>query len=309
MIPPFIILLVIGLVILVKGSHYFVEGAIYLARRFGVTELVIGLTIVAMGTSRPELGVSTYAAYSGNSPVGVGDVVGSNVVNIALILGVTMLFRRVEIDEMMYRRDGFFMLGVSFLFAAMARLDGVITRLEGSFLLLLFISYLRRLYKQRSIGKVFGHPIEKRDALAAESFKLIGGLLGVLIGARLLVNSAVEIASILDVSKGAIGSTLVAFSTSLPELAVSLTALKKGHMEISVGNVLGSNIFNILWVIGFASLISPLDASDAAMRFNIPVMLLVAILLLLFMYLNRALGRREGYIFTGVYLVFLAANF
>ncbi len=303
------ILLIVGVIILVKGSDYFIEGAAYIARYFGISDLLIGLTVVAMGTSLPELGVSAYASYMGSGSLAVGNVVGSNVANIALILGLVLLFRRLEMDEKMYRRDGYFMLVISFIFAAMAFFDGIISRIEGIILMALFISYLTLLYKQRRMGMAEDHPIRKEGRLFEESLKLSIGAIGVLIGSRFLVNSAIEIASVLGISEGAIGSTLVAVGTSLPELAVSVTALKKGYTPISIGNLIGSNIFNILWVIGVASIISPLNANDVLMKFNIPIMLAVAILLLVFMRFNAEFGKREGIIFMGIYILFLAANF
>ncbi|MFQ5814980.1 MAG: sodium:calcium antiporter, partial [Candidatus Hydrothermarchaeaceae archaeon] len=238
-----------------------------------------------------------------------GNVVGSNVANIALVLGLVLLFRSIEIDERVYRRDGYFMLAVSFIFAGMVFLSGVISRFDGFILIVLFVTYLTQLHRQRRTGIVEDRLIGKRDGLSGESLKLVVGAVGVLIGSRFLVNSAVEIASILGVSEGAIGSTLVAVGTSLPEMAVSVTALKKGYTPISIGNIIGSNIFNILWVIGVASLISPLNAGDILMRFNIPVMLAIAILFLLFMRFNEKLGRREGITFMAIYVLFLAANF
>jgi cation:H+ antiporter len=307
MILPFL-MLVVGLVVLIKGSDYFIEGAAFLARYFGVAELVIGLTIVSMGTSLPELGVSAYASYRGNSLIAVGNVVGSNVANIALILGLMLLFRSIVVEESMYRRDSYFMFGISVIFAAMVFHDNVISRLEGVFLMILFVLYLTLLFK-RNIGMVEEYPILKTDGLLKESLKLVIGALGVFIGSRVLVSSAVEIASIWGVSEGAIGSTLVAVGTSLPELAVSATALTKGYTPISLGNVIGSNIFNILWIIGVASLISPLNADDVLIRFNVPIMLAVAVLLILFMRYVKEFGKAEGITFIGIYILFLVANF
>lgn len=160
MLLPFI-LLIVGLVILTKGSDYFIESAAYLARHFGVAELIIGLTVVAMGTSLPELGVSAYASYRGSYGIAVGNVVGSNVVNIAGILGAIALFKGIKTEAVLYKRDTYFMLAASFIFAAIAFSDGAISRLEGSILIILFASYLFLLYKQRKVG-IIGQLVVKR---------------------------------------------------------------------------------------------------------------------------------------------------
>jgi len=304
-----LVLLIIGLIILVKGSDYFIEGAAFWAKHFGVSDLIIGLTLVAMGTSLPELGVSAYAAYTGSGLLAVGNVVGSNIANIALILGLVLLFRNLELDEKMYKRDAYFMLAISIIFAVMAFMDGSISRLEGIILMAIFVAYMALLFSRRQVGMEEGHQQVKSDGLLNESIKLGAGAIGVFIGSRLLVNSAIEIASILGVSEGAIGSTLVAFGTSLPELAVSFTALKKGYTPISIGNIIGSNIFNILWVLGIASIIAPLNANDVLLKINVPIMLAVASLLLIFMRLKPLLDRREGAVFIGIYLLFIVANF
>ncbi|MEE8168447.1 MAG: calcium/sodium antiporter [Candidatus Hydrothermarchaeales archaeon] len=306
-----LIILIIGLLVLLKGSDYFIEAAAYIARYFGIAELIIGLTIVSMGTSLPELGVSVYASYGGSGGIAVGNVVGSNIANIALVLGLIIIFTSIKTDEKMLKRDGYFMLGASFLFAAMVFLGNHISRVDGVILMLLFIFYLRLLYKQRSEGVVTGidSDPEGDNGVMRALLKLVGGGMAVFVGARLLVTSALSIAYMIGVSEGVIGSTLVAFGTSLPELVVSVTAIKKGYTHISIGNIIGSNIFNILWVLGLASLVSPLAANDVLMWFNIPMMLVVAALLVIFMKFGSELDRKEGLLFVALYLFFLVVNF
>ncbi len=306
-----LLLLLLGFVLIIKGSDYFIEAAAYLARYFGVGELIVGLTVVSVGTSLPELGVSVYASYTGSGGIAVGNVVGSNIANVALILGLIILFKSIETDEQMLKRDGYFMLAVSILFAAMAYLGNQISRLDGLVLMVLFLFYMRLLYRHRAEGAAIEveEGIDAEDGLGRVAVKLIFGGVGVFLGSRLLVNSALVIAEAIGVSEGVIGSTLVAFGTSVPELAVSASALKKGYGSISIGNIIGSNIFNILWVLGLASLVSPLAADNVLMQFNIPMMLFIAVLLLAFMRSGWKLGRGKGVVFLGLYIFFLAVNF
>jgi cation:H+ antiporter len=309
-----IILLIIGLAILVKGSDFFVESAAYIARHFGVSELIIGLTLVSMGTSLPELGASVYASYNGQGGIAVGNVVGSNIANIALVLGACLLLKEIAIKRKMLKRDGLVMLGVSLLFILFIY-DGV-ERWEGLILGIVFGAYIFYLYKQNKAEQLSCETTDvceqvehKEGRLGIELGKLVIGCIGVFLGAKLLVDSAVGIAGHLGISHAVIGSTLVAFGTSVPELAVSLTAILRKHQDISIGNIIGSNIFNILWVIGIASMLNPLDVDVILINTNIPIMLMVAAILLMFMAIGKKLRRWQGVVFVSIYVAFLVLNF
>jgi cation:H+ antiporter len=310
------ILLVVGLAILIKGSHFFVESSAFIARHFGVSQLIIGLTLVSMGTSLPELGASVYAAYEGRGGIAVGNVVGSNIANIALVLGAVLLLKQITVKKKMLKRDGLVMMAVSLLFIMFVITDNAVVMWEGLVFMVVFGIYAFYLYKQNKAEKLTCETTDvcdtvepRRSTLGKESALLVIGCIGVIIGAKLLVDSAVDIAKDLNISETVIGSTLVAFGTSVPELAVSLTAVLRKHGDISIGNILGSNIFNILWVIGIASLVSSLEVDSILIFTNIPIMVLVAALLLIFMGMGNKLTRWQGGVFVAIYVAFLVLNF
>ncbi|UCE36554.1 MAG: calcium/sodium antiporter [Thermoplasmata archaeon] len=328
------VLFVIGLTILIKGSDFFISGAAFMAKHFGVSELIIGLTLVSMGTSLPELGASVYASATGSGGVAVGNVVGSNIANIALVLGACLILGPIAVKKKMLRRDGLVMLGVSLLFTLFVFAGFV--RWEGFVLMIIFVAYIIFLYKQNKAERENNGKneekcekedenkeedevekedelkkprIEKQKGLAKQILFLIVGCAGVFIGAKLLVDSAIDIATIFGISDTVIGSTLVAFGTSVPELAVSMTGILKKHEEISLGNVIGSNIFNILWVIGISAMVQDLPVDYKLLYINIPIMLFVSALLLIFMATKKRLTPWDGVIFITMYTWFLVFNY
>jgi cation:H+ antiporter len=309
-----IILFVAGLAILIKGSGFFVGSSAFVARHFGVSRLIIGLTLVSMGTSLPELGASVYASYAGEGEIAVGNVVGSNIANIALVLGACILLRQITIKKKMIRRDGLIMLGVTLLFIFLV--IGGVKRWEGLILMVIFATYILLLYKHNKTDKEDEELCElsdrfcpKESSLKVEIVKLTIGCIGVFLGSKLLVDSAVDIAQTFSISQSVIGSTLIAFGTSVPELAVSMTAILKRLEDISIGNIIGSNIFNILWVIGAAALVANLAVDEILLYTNIPIMLSVSALLLIFMAVRGKLERWQGIIFVAIYVVFIFLNF
>ncbi len=297
-----LILLAIGILILWKGSDLFIDSSKSIARHFGVTELFIGLTLVSVSTSLPEFSASVYASIYGSSAVAVGNIVGSNIANVALVLGIFVLVRSITISKDTLKRDGYVMLAVSFLFVGLA--VGGVSRFDGLILMTCFVLYMRLLYVQRTDGER-----EQHVNIVKESIKLLGGVIGVFLGAKLLVDSAISIAVTLGVSQSVIGVTLVAFGTSVPELVVSVRAITKRSEDLAIGNIIGSNIFNVLWVGGAASLIRPLTVDDVLLRFSMPVMIFVALLLLIFMRTNWKLERWEGAILVVLYVGFIFFNF
>jgi cation:H+ antiporter len=344
------LLFVGGLVILIKGSDFFITGAAYMAKHFGVSELIIGLTLVSMGTSLPEFGASVYASATGAGGIAVGNVVGSNVANIALVLGVCLLITNISIKKKMLKRDGLVMMVVSLLFIMFVITNERVELWEGIVLMVIFAAYIIYLYKQNkdekeseALSKAIVESIERdrrvggeiakliidkidenevkeqKDAepeenvkypgFAKEIAKLTMGCIMVIVGAWLLVEMAVGISEALGISQTVIGSTLVAFGTSVPELAVSVVAILKRFEQISIGNIIGSNIFNILWVIGAAALVGELAVDYTLLYINIPIMLMVAAILLIFMASGKKLMRWQGAIFVAIYGVFLILNY
>lgn len=306
------LLLVLGLVLLVFGADLMVKGAARLAGNFGVPALVIGLTVVAFGTSAPELAVSVKAAYSGQAELAIANVVGSNIFNILLILGLSAVIAPLMISRQLIRQDVPIMVGVSLVAAAMA-LNGNIDRLEALALtigLLIYTAFL--FYQGRKQGMdTSDEEVEamlKVKAPAWQNLLLVaGGLVLLVLGARWLVQSAVEIATMFGVSEAVIGLTIVAAGTSLPEVVTSVVATMRGERDIAVGNVVGSNIFNILSVLGLSGLVSPIPllAGEQLVQLDLPVMLGAAILCVPLFFTGAILDRIEGSIFLALYVAYV----
>ena len=251
-----VLMLVVGFVLLVKGADWFVDGAAALAGKLGIPQLVIGLTIVAMGTSLPEAAVSITSALHGSTGITVGNVVGSNIMNILVILGTSAVITNVRIQKSTLKYELPFMLLITVAFLVMGMLGGEFTRLDGVILLGFMIVYLIYLLN-----------LAKKGTEEEEEFKdmpiwkcVVGIVLGAVMivgGSNLVVDGASDIASAMGISDRIIGLTIVAFGTSLPELVTSVSAAKKGNAVIAIGNIVGSNIFNILFVLGATALICP----------------------------------------------------
>ncbi|HEX59929.1 MAG TPA: calcium/sodium antiporter [Methanomicrobia archaeon] len=296
------VLLFTGLFTLVVAADVFVESSAAVARRFNISEMVIGLTLVAFGTSAPELATSLYAAAVGSSGIAVGTVVGSNITNVA-ILGICAAIVPLATDENVVR-DGLVVLSISLLLAVLA-FQGI-SRWEGCVLIVAFVSYMAAL---RMRGGVTMQDENIRFSGVLEFLKLCLGGFGIFLGAKLMVDSAVSIAAFFNILESVIGSTLIAFGTSAPELAVSVNAAVKRHGGISVGNILGSNIFNAALIVGLSSLVRPLGIDDALFFWNIPMMLFTAALLLIFIRTKHELSRLEGIVLIATYVVFLCVNY
>lgn len=250
-----VLLLTVGFVFLVKGADWFVEGAAGIAKKLGIPQLVIGLTIVAMGTSMPEAAVSITSALSGSAGISIGNVVGSNILNILIILGITAVLTNVRIQKTTFRYEIPFMIGITIILMAFGITGNQITFLEGILFWLLFLIFLGYLFVISKKGSV-------QDEEEIKELPLWKGVLGIIIGGILVVKGsdfavegATEIARYFGMSERFIGLTIVAFGTSLPELVTSVTAARKGNADIAIGNIVGSNIFNILFVIGTTALI------------------------------------------------------
>lgn len=251
-----ILLLVLGFAMLIKGADWFVEGTSGIARKMGIPQLVVGLTIVAMGTSAPEAAVSITAALKGTANIAVGNVVGSNILNIFIILGVTSVITTVAIQKSTLKIEIPYMIFISILFVVMGMSGNKISRIEGVILWVFFIIYLVYLFILAKNGK------EENEKVETSTIKLllsaIVGAVIVVLGSNVTVDSATEIAKAFHMSDRFIGLTIVALGTSLPELVTSVTAARKGNADIAIGNVVGSNLFNILFVLGTSSLIIPM---------------------------------------------------
>ena len=306
-----------GLGLLIGGAELLVWGASRLAAALRVSPLVIGLTVVAYGTSTPELAVSVHASLAGQLDIALGNVVGSNIFNVLFILGLSALVVPLAVARQLIRLDVPVMVGVSFLVLLLGR-DGVISRLEGALLFLGIVVYTALL----AWGSRKERPEVKEEyakgvrAAAGKGWQerlqsaglVIVGLVLLILGARWLVDSAVNIAHALGVSELIIGLTIVAVGTSLPELATSVVASIRRERDIAVGNVVGSNIFNILAVLGLAALAGSrgVAVSQAALHFDIPVMIAAAVACLPIFFTGRLIARWEGALFVGYYGAYTA---
>ena len=250
-----VFVLLVGFLLLVKGADWFVEGAAGIARKLGISQLVIGLTIVAMGTSMPEAAVSITAALNRNAGITIGNIVGSNILNILIILGITAVITNVAIQKSTLFYEIPFLIGITILLMIFGITDSKVTLIEGVIFWILFIMFLGYLFVMSKKG-IDQEEEEVKDIPAWKCilFMLIGGIM-VVKGSDFAVSGASEMARFFGMSERFIGLTIVAFGTSLPELVTSVTAAKKGNAGIAIGNIVGSNIFNILFIIGATTII------------------------------------------------------
>ncbi len=311
------LLLALGVALLTIGGEALIRGSLAAARRLGVSPLLSGLVIVGFGTSAPELVVSVDAALSERPDIAVGNVVGSNIGNILLILGLCALITPLAVKPMALRRDAATGVGASILFillvggSALGRIDGVI-------LLVVLVAFLVWAYWSERYHAAPSAELHKAEAkefdtkprsVAWTASMVITGLLLLIGGSQVLLLGAVSIAEYFGVSEAVIGLTLVAVGTSLPELSISLIAAIRRHADVAVGNVLGSNIFNLLGILGVSALLQPLPVHQRILQFDQWVMLGTSLLLIIFLYTGSRLSRLEGGVLLAGYIVYLVLSF
>ena len=246
-------LLALGFVMLVKGSDWFVDGAAGIAAKFRIPQIIIGLTIVAMGTSAPEAAVSITAAMGGSADITVGNIVGSNILNVLVILGLASAIVPIAVGKSTLKVDAPFMIAISAIFLALGW-DGAITRVDGLILIALFVAYIGYMIWEAIHSNEEGDEIKDMPVWKL-LLATVGGMAVIILGADVAVDAATKLATIFGMSERFIGLTIVALGTSLPELFTSVTAARKGNADIAIGNIVGSNIFNILFVVGLSSMI------------------------------------------------------
>lgn len=305
-----IVLALVGLALLYFGGEWLIRGASALAARLGVSSLAIGLTVVAFGTSAPELVVSVDAALSGANDLSVGNVVGSNIANIALILGLAALLRPVKVEAKVLRIDAPIMILVSFALLAVMS-DGRAPRLEGCLLLVGLIAYTVFTFweagrESERVREEFASAAPATRARASvSSFLVVAGIACLVVGGHLLVTAAVKLATLLGMSQAAIGLTIVAIGTSLPEFATSVMASLRGQGDIAVGNVVGSNIYNILGILGLTAVIHPLELG-AITWLDLGTMAGLACVLGILLMTRLQLGRAEGASLLAGFMVYMS---
>ena len=308
--------LIAGLVLLIAGAEVLVRGAAKLAAQFGISPLVIGLTVVAFGTSAPETAVSVQASLNGSGDIAIGNVVGSNIANVLLILGMTALVAPLVVSRQLIRLDVPIMIGASLVTFGLAW-DGQLSRIDGAILFSAVVIYTLFLVissrRENAAGaddefaKEFGldEPAKPHAGLINAGL-VLGGLVLLVVGSNFLVEGAVALARALGLSELVIGLTVIAIGTSLPELATSIMAAFRGERDIAVGNIVGSNIFNLLCVLGLASLVSPqaIGVSSNALAFDFPVMIAVAVACLPIFFAGYCIKRWEGALFLAYYVAY-----
>lgn len=310
------LLLVVGFVLLIKGADFFVEGASNVAKRFNVSPLIIGLTIVAFGTSLPEASVSISAGIAGSNDLSLSNIVGSNIFNLLVVIGVSVLFTDMAIDKKVLKRE--FPLSIIATLLLWFMITPVIigkqnlSRLDGVILLVLFAGFLFvNIYECLKANKALSEK-EKEENRKIKLFKniilLIVGLAGIIFGGDLIVKNATNIATMLGVSETLIGLTIVALGTSLPELVTSIVALCKGSNDIAIGNVVGSNLFNILFILGASSTLSPLSV-DSKLAIDTLILLGASILTFVFCVSGKKVTKWEGIVMLLIYFAYLAYMF
>lgn len=305
------VLLVVGLITLILGGEVLVKGAVNLAYRFRVSTLVVGMTIVSFGTSTPELLVSLKAALTGHPDISIGNVVGSNIANLALVLGMTALIWPIAVVRNSIRFDWPMMMSVSIL-VFLFMLDGELVNYEGAILFLALVSYTAfLLWKSRKDNKAKGEDEEHNvGGSIARDILFIGlGCVALALGADWLVEGAVEVAKGFGVSDLVISVTIVAFGTSAPELITSLLAAFRQHSDISVGNLIGSNVFNISAILGITSMVTPIPINEDVLQFDFYWVLGISFIIFPMMLINRKISRVEGGILFVLYLSYITALF
>jgi cation:H+ antiporter len=308
----FVLLLIVGFALLIKGADYFVDGASALAGKMRISLIVIGLTVVAFGTSAPELVINVLAAISGNSAISFGNIIGSNIINILLILGIAAIIRPLKTEKnTVWREIPFALLAALALWILVNDIQlnnsvNILSRGDGIILLLFFAIFMTYIF---AISKVDSQHIPDIKQLSNQKIiiYLIIGMAALMLGGQLAVSNAVKIAGILDLSDKLIGLTIIALGTSLPELVTSAVASYKGKTDIAIGNIIGSNIFNIFFILAITALINPLPF-ESVMNIDMAVLLFASLLLFFTMFTGekRSLDRWEAVVFIIIYVCYTA---
>lgn len=289
-----VVLLLVGFVFLIKGSDFFVDGASSIASILKIPTIIVGLTIVAFGTSAPEAAVSITSSLTGNNAMAVSNVIGSNLFNILMVIGVSALLSDLLMEKSVLNKDLPFLVGITILFTIFLFIGWDISSIEGIILLLILVAYLAYLIINARKSKDANEVEKPKFSLPKSIIFIIIGLAGIILGGDLVVDSASYIAMALGMSETLVGLTIVAIGTSLPELVTSLTALKKGENQLVIGNVIGSNIFNILFVLGASSAISAIPI-NSGMLTDIIFMIIVTILCFIFGKTQDKYDKKRGY--------------
>ena len=304
------IYIICGLILLYFGANWLVQGAITLSLHLGLSPLIVGLTVVALGTSLPEALVSVQAAIGHQGGIAIGNVVGSNILNIALILGLSAFFNPLKVDSHLVKADIPLLAGATFMLVVLLE-DFHISRMEGAFLLLCIVGYVagnimtvKRTSPEENKIEGVEVPEDHRKNLWRDISFLFIGLIALAFGSNFLVTGAVDLARIWGLSEALIGLTIVSIGTGTPEMATALMAAYRKRSDLAIGNAVGSNLFNIMFVLGIAALVAPLDGKGIS-SIDLYVMLGVTFLLLPTIWTGRIIDRKEGFLFLAIYVGYL----
>ena len=310
-----VLLILVGFALLIKGADILVDGSSAIAKKLRISEIVIGLTIVSIGTSMPELFVSTTSAIQGSSDISIGNVIGSNICNLLLILGLSCIIHPVKFQKQTKLIENPMSIILSIIFLIMCNINQDVSRIEGVMLLVLFVAFL--IYtiimgKKSQDKEILEISLEdaKKISVVKNVALIILGIVGLKIGGDLVVQNAKIIAIALNISEKIIGLTIVAIGTSLPELVTSATAAIKGDSDIAIGNIIGSNIFNFLFIIGVSAVITPITY-NISYNFDIIILFIAMILMCIFPFIKPKdiMSRENGAIFTLLYVAYMLILF
>jgi len=306
-----VLLILVGFLLLIKGADILVDGSSAIAKKLRISEIVIGLTIVSIGTSMPELFVSTSSALQGSSDISVGNVIGSNICNLLLILGISSLIHPVKFHKETKWIENPMSIILSLIFLLLCNINQDVSRIDGAILLIFFVTFL--IYtiimgKKSQDEGILETSLEdaKKISVTKNLLFIILGIVGLKIGGDLVVENAKLIATALNISEKIIGLTIVAIGTSLPELVTSVTAAIKGDSDIAIGNIVGSNIFNMLLIIGLSAIITPITY-NISYNFEMLILFIAMILMLIFPFIKPkdVMSRTNGAIFTILYIIYM----
>jgi cation:H+ antiporter len=318
-----IVLFAISLAAVIKGADWFTDAAVWFAETYRIPKVIIGATIISLSTTLPELTVSAYSSYMGQPEVALGNVIGSAICNIGLILGIALVIRSYKTNHDLFMHKGVFMAACALILFALAA-DGEITRNDGLVLIVVLLGYIyyslqvtkaqevdTRIADEMKVEKLEHalRSIFNREYQIGFTLKFLMGAVSVVIGGKVMVDSGVAIATMLGIPQSIIGLTLVAIGTSLPELVTSVTAALKGHLDLSIGNILGANILDITWVMGVAAFVRPIPVGLATVRIDLPVLVLMVLLVVIFGRTRKSLDKWEGILFLVLYTVFISYRF
>ncbi len=309
-----LLVILISFFVLTKSADFLVDGSVAIAYRFNIPKMIIGIVLVGVATTTPEFTVSLISALKGYPEIALGNALGSVIADdaLALALGMIVAPTFIAVDSKILKGAGIFLLVVDVIVFLLA-LNGVISRLEGGFLILLLIGYFswivinEKRKRKAGVSPVVNEEVMEHagGALLPHIVKFIGGVAGVIIASRFLVDSSIWIAVYFNVPQVIIGLTMVAIGTSLPEIATSINAARKGHGDLAFGDIIGADILNILWIVGSASLANPIRVDKKIIYFAFPAMIIVVVTMLLFAHHKYRLTRFKGIILLGMYVVYL----